>query len=82
MFVLKSHVEFAIVFGGRRRPFRRVFLPVVGLYIAASVHPKVLQPIAFGLFSAEADLVVTRFTLASTILQFFEDDLFASHPSM
>ena len=39
------------------------------------VGPKVLQAVAFDLFSAEPDLVVASLVLASAIYQVLEDDL-------
>ena len=41
----------------------------------SGVDPKVLQAVAFGLFSAEPDLVVAIFILASAIYQVFKGDL-------
>ena len=53
---------------------------LVLLVDAAGIDPKVLQAVAFGLFSAEPDLVVTIFMLASAIYQVFEGDLLGIWP--
>jgi hypothetical protein len=43
---------------------------------ARGIDPKVLQTITSSLFSAEPDLVIARFSHASTIHHIFEVDLF------
>ena len=40
------------------------------------MRPSVLQAIASGFFSTEADLLIARFVLPSTIYQVFKGDLF------
>jgi hypothetical protein len=81
-FVLKSYVYRAAAFGGICHPFRRAMSSMVTLYSAAGVHPKVLQIIAFGLFTAEQNLIIAGLILSSSINQIIERDLFAERPSM
>ena len=50
-------------------------LSAVRFVDATRIYPKVLQAIASGLFSAEAESLIASLTLASTIHQVFEGDL-------
>jgi hypothetical protein len=74
-FVLKSYIHSAAIFGGICHPFRRALSSVVSLYSATGVDPKVFQVVLCSLLSAEPDLLVTRFILASAICQVFKGDL-------
>jgi hypothetical protein len=51
-------------------------LNVIRFVDTAGVDPKVSQAIKFGLFSAESNLVVARFVLASAIYQVLKGELF------
>jgi hypothetical protein len=78
MFVLKSYIRSAAIFGGICHPFRRALSSVVSLYNATCVHPEVLQPIAGSLLSAELDLpkaASSSFRLCEILFEVVEDNL-------
>jgi hypothetical protein len=60
-----------------------VISPGSTLLCATRVHPKVLQAVVRGLFSAEPDLIIASLALAGMVHQILEGELLAtSSPGM